>query len=119
MYGCSFSGGRGNFQIGHKTLHNGKAHATSVAASGCKAGTLCLFNVCDSHAPILNDNIQNIVFENSASQSDVAQLVRIGVDNAVGNCLRNSGTDITQFLKGGIQLSRKAGNRTAGKSLLA
>ena len=77
MYGGAFAGFGRDLQIRHKALHNGKAHAASLAAAGGEHGCSCLGYIRNANAFVFDNYIQDLPFQYPATDGDNAQFCDI------------------------------------------
>ena len=75
-------------------------------------------HISDAAPPVPHLHGQQIVFRKGGSYVDLSDPVGVGVNDAVGDRLRNGGFDVAQLLHGGVGLGDKGGDEHAGKALI-
>lgn len=72
----------------------------------------------EANAAILDNNAYYIILKNATAECDVADLLRISMDDTIRCRLRNSGADFSHFLQCWIEPGSKTGNRRSGEPLI-
>ena len=109
----------GDLDLVHEALHDGKAQTRALlGVAGGEHWLHRLRNIRDADAAVRDGNTHNAALIDGRRHCDGADLVRVGVDDAVGHGLGDSGFHIGELGHCGIKLHKKRGQRRAGEALV-
>ena len=101
----------------HKTLHDRKSETGALIARGRVKRLHSLFDIGDADAFIADPYGKDVALD-IAFYVDLAYLVGIGMDDAVGNDLADRCLDIADFLDRRVKNCRKGRNNASQKTFV-